>query len=114
MRTYNLEVKNKAYNFYIHLQKLITTYNSYLLILTTYKFYIKLINSSLQVLYTPRVLLELLLLMTMITLLLGDDDAMMVIMMMIVVMTTMGLSGEIPATDSPAHRKTIFTALSRT
>ena len=59
-------------------------------------------------------MLELLLLMTMITRLLGDDDAMMVIMMMIVVMTTMGLSGEISATDSPAHRKTIFTALSRT
>ena len=35
-------------------------------------------------------------------------------MMMVVVMTTMGLSGEIPATGSPAHRKTIFTALSRT
>ena len=37
-----------------------------------------------------------------------------IMMMMMVVMTTMGLSGEIPATDSPAHRKTIFTALSRT
>ena len=37
-----------------------------------------------------------------------------IMMMMMVVMTTMGLSGEIPATGSPAHRKTILTALSRT